>query len=89
MNKRKKKDDALFKKTKIAAYERSNGICELCKRRKVTDIHHIIYRSQLGTSQLDNLMALCRECHEKAHGVNAKEYRLLLQKIRRNNNEEN
>lgn len=39
--------------------------CELCNSRAV-DIHHISCRGMGGTKKeesIDNLMALCRECH--------------------------
>ncbi len=51
--------------------------CENCSNRAV-DIHHIIFRSHGGTDTIDNLMALCRECHDKAHNsyvFNAELYR--------------
>jgi 5-methylcytosine-specific restriction endonuclease McrA len=45
------------------------------------DIHHIIPRSKFGSKRkheqdsIENLIALCRPCHEKAHaGVFSKEY---------------
>ena len=41
-------------------------LCEVCGRVAV-DIHHIKYRSRGGTDEIDNLMALCRSCHDKAH----------------------
>jgi 5-methylcytosine-specific restriction endonuclease McrA len=46
--------------------------CEICGRTAV-DIHHIIPRSKFGDKnkmaqdKIDNLMALCRECHDDAH----------------------
>lgn len=80
MNKRKRLDDALFRKTKTQAYERDNGLCILCGRQAV-EVHHIVFRSQLGTSELSNLACLCRECHNAAHGVNAKEIRKKLKEI--------
>ena len=42
--------------------------CEVCGRRAV-DIHHIEPRGMGGSKTLDvieNLMALCRECHHEA-----------------------
>jgi len=40
--------------------------CEICGRKAV-DIHHIKYRSQGGTNEITNVMALCRDHHLKAH----------------------
>jgi len=40
--------------------------CENCGSIAV-DIHHLIFKSQLGKDIISNLMALCRECHNKAH----------------------
>ena len=80
MNSRKRKDDALFRKTKKLAIERDNGLCVLCGR-VAADVHHIVFRSQLGTSDLDNLVCLCRSCHEEAHGVRANKVRELLKEL--------
>ena len=50
--------------------------CEVCKAKAV-DIHHIKRRSEFGSKKksrneghqdhIDNLIALCRLCHDKAH----------------------
>jgi predicted HNH restriction endonuclease len=43
--------------------------CEVCKNRAV-DIHHIEQKGMGGSKSKDyikNLIALCRNCHEKAH----------------------
>ena len=42
-------------------------ICRACLKRKAVDIHHIIFRSKGGTDDINNLVALCRYCHNKAH----------------------
>lgn len=47
-------------------------LCERCKQLAV-DIHHIIPRSKFGSKRKEeqdnvmNLIALCRDCHDKAH----------------------
>lgn len=78
MNKRKRKDDALLKKNRMPAYERANGICELCKCARGTDVHHIIFRSHCGTSDMSNLALLCQDCHRRAHSVEARKVREKL-----------
>jgi len=57
-------------------------LCEVC-RAKAVDIHHIIPRSKFGSKRkheqdaIENLIALCRLCHEKAHaGILSKDYLL-------------
>ena len=78
MNKRKKLDNVLYARTRKWAYERDNGQCVLCGA-PAAEVHHIVVRSQMGLSNLNNLACLCRDCHNKAHGVDAKEIREILQ----------
>lgn len=46
--------------------------CEICGK-PANDIHHIHRRSEFGTKtkdeqdKIENLIALCRDCHDKAH----------------------
>lgn len=35
-------------------------------------VHHIVERAEGGTDILENLMTLCRECHDKVHGQTPK-----------------
>ena len=78
MNKRKKLDNVLYARTRKWAYKRDNGQCVLCGA-PASEVHHIVFRSQMGLSNLNNLAGLCRDCHNKAHGVDAKEIREILQ----------
>ena len=47
--------------------------CENCGSYNSVDCHHIEPRSKFGTKNkdkqdhIDNLIALCRDCHNKAH----------------------
>ena len=55
--------------------------CEVCSSKAV-DIHHIEARGMGGTKTadtLENLMALCRDCHTKYGDI--KEYKEWLQEI--------
>ena len=48
--------------------KRAGGICERCKRRKVTEVHHLRY-PPWGTFDVpENLMAICHQCHCEIHG---------------------
>ena len=83
MNKRKRNDNKLYATTRKQAFERDNGCCVICGSSCGLQVHHIIYRSHLGTSILSNLACLCLQCHNEAHGVNAKEIRArLLEMVR-------
>lgn len=42
-------------------------LCEVCGKVAV-DIHHIAFKSQGGTDDIENLIALDRCCHDAAHG---------------------
>jgi 5-methylcytosine-specific restriction endonuclease McrA len=35
----------------------------------MTDVHHIAGRGGPDPHRLDNLIGLCRECHDKAHSM--------------------
>lgn len=56
---------------------RDHGRCRLCDRHGVTQVHHIVYRSEGGGHGLDNLISLCQSCHEKVHS-NKKIYQKQL-----------
>jgi len=50
-------------------------VCEICgRRRHIADleIHHIRFKSQGGGDNLDNLICLCRRCHDKVHSKGMK-----------------
>ena len=42
--------------------------CQKCRKSNVPlEVHHIIYRSNGGSDNEDNLIALCCDCHKKVH----------------------
>ena len=41
--------------------------CQQCGSRSNLELHHIKFRSHLGTDSEENLTTLCRECHKRLH----------------------
>lgn len=54
-----------------AGYAKAHPFCEQCYREgrmtEMAEVHHIKPLSIGGTHEEDNLMSLCRSCHNKAH----------------------
>jgi 5-methylcytosine-specific restriction enzyme A len=59
----------------------AQGHCDLCERpapftnqdqKPYLECHHVIWLSQNGLDTLDNLVALCPNCHRKMHIVQDK-----------------
>lgn len=48
---------------------RAQGLCELCGLADAVNVHHIRYPKAYPNDHPDNLLALCRECHRKQHGI--------------------
>jgi 5-methylcytosine-specific restriction endonuclease McrA len=59
---------------KIACFAK-NSSCKLCglvfKDYKEPEYHHIKMHAQGGRTEIDNIMVLCEECHDKIHGNTA------------------
>lgn len=57
---------------------RANGICELCESlapfndkygKPFLETHHVIYLSKGGKDTIENVVALCPNCHRKIHNL--------------------
>jgi 5-methylcytosine-specific restriction endonuclease McrA len=53
-------------KTRKAIIERDRRQCVRCEA-PYQEIHHIIFRSQLGKGTIDNGVCVCTPCHILAH----------------------
>lgn len=76
-----------YRKICALVRKRADGIdglqCELCTHNRhntIFDCHHIRFRSDYGSDTLENLIFLCRDCHNEAHGVNEKQVKRELMK---------
>jgi 5-methylcytosine-specific restriction endonuclease McrA len=45
---------------------RALGICEGCGQASATEVHHLTY-DHVGNEFLWELVAICRDCHERYH----------------------
>lgn len=74
----------------IYAKERAKGVCQLChkeapfrnsRNEPYLETHHILWLSQGGSDSVDNVVALCPNCHRKMHIVNSADDVACLQKL--------
>lgn len=47
--------------------DREKGLCQGCRTSRAIEVHHLNY-DHIGNELLFDLVALCSECHRKAHG---------------------
>jgi len=59
-----------FANTKAYVLNRDRHTCQQCKgksKESRLEVHHIVPRSQNGSDEQDNLITLCKVCHDKVH----------------------
>jgi 5-methylcytosine-specific restriction endonuclease McrA len=56
-----------YERNKLHMYRRDGYHCRFCKTTHNLTPHHIIFRSQGGSDELDNLLTLCINCHTAVH----------------------
>jgi hypothetical protein len=59
-----------FSNTREYVLTRDSYKCQNCKGKsgdKRIEVHHIIFRSNGGSDDQDNLMTLCKTCHDEVH----------------------
>ena len=63
----KKRQEQLKEYSKLRkAYLEENPVCEVCQKRKATDIHHKSGRGS-NTNNVDTWVVVCRTCHDRIH----------------------
>ena len=59
-----------FANTKAFVLDRDSYTCRHCKGKSKDsrlEVHHIIFRSNGGSDEKENLITLCKTCHDKVH----------------------
>lgn len=46
---------------------RDNYTCQVCGSREGVQGHHVFDYQYGGEADVDNIVALCQECHKRAH----------------------
>lgn len=47
--------------------ERDYGACQVCGSRRHPEGHHAVDYQYGGRADADNIVTLCRKCHDKVH----------------------
>lgn len=59
-----------FANTKAYVLTRDNYICQYCKGKSKDsrlETHHVVFRSNGGSDRQENLITLCKKCHDRLH----------------------
>lgn len=59
-----------YSNSKAFVLDRDNHICQHCKGKSKNnriEVHHIVPRSENGSDEHDNLISLCKTCHDNIH----------------------
>lgn len=67
---------------RLKVHQDDNWGCRRCGTQHAPlDIHHIKYRSTLGEHTYENLISVCRSCHQQIHEAPREVYQPLLYEI--------
>jgi len=69
MNYRTYLNSKQWKKLRQSARFRAGNQCEMCKEGGAEHVHHIRYPKRFKDDHIDNLVVVCKNCHEKLHGI--------------------
>jgi 5-methylcytosine-specific restriction endonuclease McrA len=60
-------EDDDYRELRKEILRRDGWKCQECGSMKSLEVHHQRFRSQSGEDTEENLIALCAECHSRAH----------------------
>jgi 5-methylcytosine-specific restriction endonuclease McrA len=62
---------------RLRVLRRDNFVCQKCKKQQATQVHHLTYK-RIYNEPLTDLLSVCKDCHEKIHGVKSKKRMSIL-----------
>jgi 5-methylcytosine-specific restriction endonuclease McrA len=63
-------DPETYDRLRKKMLERDGWRCQHCGSHFQLEVHHLVRRSQLGSDSEENLITLCRSCHQRIHKSN-------------------
>ena len=57
---------AIWRAKREHVLKHANYLCEVCRERPATEVHHVTYIRVFNELPTD-LMAICRKCHAEIH----------------------
>jgi 5-methylcytosine-specific restriction endonuclease McrA len=60
-------DPQAYDRLRRQVLERDGWRCQQCGQRRSLEVHHLQLRSQSGADEPENLITLCRRCHQRRH----------------------
>lgn len=64
----KRDEGKAWRKARATVLARDRHQCRACGQSHGLDVHHVVMRSLGGSDAPENLIALCRNCHQSVHG---------------------
>ncbi len=69
-------DSKEWEELRELASKRANKRCEFCTAPGHS-VHHVKYPKSFSEDELDNVVVVCKKCHELSHGIRRGEVRHL------------
>ena len=60
-----------WKEKRLEVLRRDKFICQKCKKEWATEVHHLTYKN-IYNERLEDLLSVCKGCHEKIHNIKTK-----------------
>jgi 5-methylcytosine-specific restriction endonuclease McrA len=64
---RLKLDPLAYRRLHGQVLERDGWRCQFCGAFQNLEVHHLQFRSRMGSDSKQNLIKLCAQCHAKVH----------------------
>ena len=71
-------ESPIWKELRETVLERDNCRCTKCGHKNQLQAHHVTYE-RLFNEEINDLVTLCKHCHEEAHGIRKPGQRVYIE----------